>query len=256
MNRKLFVLLTIIILLLFILPGIVGLLCDWFWFQEIGFENIFTTILGAKIILGVILGLFTFSFIYINFRLAIHFTKGKPILVKLGEKGGEIDIGKHINKFGLVISAVLGFFTGLAGGSSWDTVLKYFNKTSFGTLDPIFHRDISFYFFDLPFWQWLVGFLFLIIFVSLIGAGLIYFFRGSFSFSRANPGSLRYSSEGKLMRVGIAKPVKIHLSVLVFFLFLVAAAKTYFIKIPSLLYSTTGPFTGASYTDIHATLPV
>jgi len=256
MNRKLFVLLTIIIFLLFILPGIVGLLCDWFWFQEIGFENIFTTILGAKIILGVILGLLTFSFIYINFRLAIHFTKGKPILVKLGEKGGEIDIGKHINKFGLVISAVLGFFTGLAGGSSWDTVLKYFNKTSFGILDPVFHRDISFYFFDLPFWQWLVGFLFWIIFVSLIGAGLIYFFRGSFSFSRANPGSLRYSSEGKLMRVGIAKPAKIHLSVLVFFLFLVAAAKTYFIKIPSLLYSTTGPFTGAAYTDIHATLPV
>lgn len=272
MSQKHFLLFVAIILLLFIVPsitGIVGLISDWFWFQEIGFENIFTTILGTKIILGVIIGLLTFSFIYINFRLATHFTKGKPILIKLDEKGGEIDIGKHINKFGLVISAVLGFFTGLAGGSSWDTVLKYFNKTSFGILDPVFQRDISFYFFDLPFWQWISGVLFWIIFVSLIGAGLIYFFRGSLSLpraylnfakqnlgGRANPEPLRYSNEGKLMRVGIAKPAKIHLSVLIFFLVLVAAATTYFIKIPSLLYSTTGPFTGASYTDLHATLPV
>ncbi len=33
------------------------------------------------------------------------------------------------------------------------------------------------------------------------------------------------------------------------------AAKTWFVKIPNLLYSTTGTFTGASFTDIHATLP-
>ena len=34
------------------------------------------------------------------------------------------------------------------------------------------------------------------------------------------------------------------------------AVKTYFIKIPALLYSTTGSFSGASFTDLHAVLPV
>ena len=256
MNKKHFILFIIVCFLFVVAPGAVGLICDWFWFQEIGFENIFTTILASKIILGAITGVFAFGFVYINFRLAACFAGNKPILVRLEEKGGEVDIGKYVNKFGLVISLIIGFFSGLVGGANWEVVLKYLNKTSFGDIDPIFHRDISFYFFDLPFWQWLVGFLSGIIFISLIAVCLIYFLRGGFPFSRKGSDPLHYSSEGKLMKSEIGQPVKIHLSILAAFFLLATAAKIYFIKIPGLLYSTTGPFTGASYADIHAVLPI
>ena len=53
----------------------------------------------------------------------------------------------------------------------------------------------------------------------------------------------------------IKKPAKAHLSILIAFLFLLTSFKIYAIRIPSLLYGSTGPFIGASFTDINAVLP-
>ena len=242
MNQGRFVLFALVFLLVMIIPNIIGLLTDWFWFEEIGFENIFTVILSTKIILGLGIGLITFILIYLNLKIASHFTQGRPILIRLEQRGAPVEIGQYINRFIPLFSLVLGVFIGLIGIANWQIVLQYLNPTSFEILDPIFNRDISFYFFTLPFLKMLIGFLFWIVVISLLGAGLIYFGRGVFSFfgRRAEP---------------IRLP-KIHLSLLVCFLFLILAVKTYFIQIPNLLYSLTGPFTGASYTDINATLPV
>jgi uncharacterized membrane protein (UPF0182 family) len=237
MIKKLLILI-IIFCFLFVVPSLVRLLTDWFWFQEIGFENIFTTILGAKIVLGLIVGLITFALIYLNLKIACRFTRGRPVQIDLEHRGTSIEIGQHLEKISLLFSLVIGFFTGLAGAANWSTLLKYLNPTSFGVLDPIFSRDISFYFFTLPFFKMVLGFLLWIIIFSLVGAALIYFSRGVLSFRQTE------------------RKYKNHLLLLLSSLFLALAVKTYFIKIPELLYSTTGPFTGASYTDLHATLPV
>lgn len=237
MNKRLLIL---IIIFFFIFLSLVDLITDWFWFQEIGFENIFTTILGTKIILGLVVGLITFGLIYLNLKIASRFTKDKPIWITLERRASpiDIDIGKYLEKITLFFSLVIGFFTGLAGAADWSTLLKYLNSTSFGILDPIFSRDISFYFFTLPFFKMVLGFLLWIIILSLIGSVLIYFGRRVLSLQR------------------MERKYKIHVLSLLSSLFLVLAFQTYFIKIPNLLYSTTGPFTGASFTDLHATLPV
>ncbi len=221
-------------------PTIIRLVTDWFWFKEIGFENIFTTILVTKIILAFVIGFIAFALIYLNLKIASRLTKNRPIPVQPGEKRGTeipLNIGEQIDNFLFPFSLVIGFLTGLVGTANWQTVLQYLNSTSFNILDPIFGRDISFYFFNLPFLQMVIGFLLWIIFISLIGSVLIYFSRGGYFFFKE-------------------KIPKIHISLLLFFLFLIFAVETYLIKIPNLLYSTTGPFTGASYTDIHATLPI
>src|SRR3990172_70387 len=49
---------SLALLTLFIAPNFLGLLTDWYWFQEIGFTTIFTTILISKIFL-----LFSFYFL-------------------------------------------------------------------------------------------------------------------------------------------------------------------------------------------------
>ncbi|MDD1463605.1 UPF0182 family protein, partial [Dolichospermum sp. ST_sed2] len=46
------------------------------------------------------------------------------------------------------------------------------------------------------------------------------------------------------------------LSLLFSLLFIIIAVKTYYVDIPSLVYSKKGSFIGASYTDVHITLPV
>jgi len=236
-------------LAVFITPSLFRLLTDWYWFQEIGFSNIFTTILGTKILLGLGIGILSTFIIYGNFWLAKQFISSKPLIVKLRQVGVEkLDLGKYIEKLVLPVSVILGFFTGLVWTGVWEIVLQYFNAVPFGASDPIFNRDISFYFFDLPFIQLLVGLGFWLLLTSLISAAVSYALRGSLS--------LRASEyRNGLISLFVEKPAKIHLSVIITLLFLLTAFKTYAVRIPSLLYSTTGPFIGASFTDINAQLP-
>ncbi len=259
MNRKKFLLL-IIFFVIFIGFGaffsLISLMTDWLWFKEIGFENVFTTILKAKIGLGLITGFITAALIYINLKIAFRLTRNKPILIKTRENPAPINLEKHINKLAILFSLIVGFFTGLAGSVSWEVFLKYLNSTSFGILDPIFNRDISFYFFTLPFLETVMGFLLWIVLISFMASVLIYFSKGEFAFLNQKLRPIRYSSEGKVIKEEIGRGPKTHILLMFSFLFLIIAIKTYFIKIPNLLYSHTGPFTGASFTDINASLPV
>ena len=256
MKKKYIILLVIIVFLVLVSSGIVRLITDWFWFQEIGFENIFTTILGTKIILGLIAGLTTLCLIYLNSRIASYFTKGRPISIQVDGKGTDLDIGKYLGKFILCLSLLFGLFTGLIMANYWEVLLKYLNAAPFNIADPIFSRDISFYFFALPFLKVLVGFLLWIIVISLICSALVYFSRGAFSLFSKKTSMLQYSSKGKPVRYKIEEKPRIHFLIILSPLFLLLAIQTYFIKIPNLVYSHTGPFMGASYTDIYATLPM
>jgi len=247
---------SLVFLAVFIVPGLFRLLTDWYWFKEIGFSNIFTTILAAKIFLGLAVGISTFFIIYGNLWLTRRLVTSRPLAVRVreGEHGEvvrikELDVEKYIGAFILPVSLILGFLTGLVGAGSWETVLKYFNAVPFDTLDPIFGRDIAFYFFNLPFIQFLVGIGLWIITVSLVSAAVSYALRGAIILRQSVLGA------GALKSLFIEKPAKAHLSVLASLLFALIAVQIYSIKIPSLLYSSTGPFTGASFADINAVLP-
>lgn len=249
-----------IFLAFFIVPGLLRLLTDWYWFGEIGFSNIFITIFGAKIFLGLGVGALTFFIIYGNLLLARRLVASKPLIIRLtkgeADQVRELDVGKYVNRLILPISLLFGFLTGLAGAGSWETVLKYFNAVPFGTVDPIFGRDIAFYFFDLPFIQFLIGMGFWIIGVSLIGIVVSYTLRGAITLRQPVSGLLAgKAGAGILKSLFIEKVAKTHISILVALLFVLISVKIYAVRIPSLLYGSTGQFTGVSFTDIHAVLP-
>ncbi len=233
-------------------PVLFRLLTDWYWFQEIGFSNIFTTILGAKIFLGLTVGILSFVSIYGNFWLARKLVAAKPLVFRPLEGIGaeKLDLEKHINAFALPVSLILGFFTGLVGAANWETVLKYFNAVPFGSQDPIFGRDIAFYFFTLPFVQFLLGLGFWLIIASFVGAAASYILRGAITLKQSA------SISGALKSLFLEKPARIHLSILIALFFVLTSFKIHLVRIPSLLYGATGPFTGASFTDIHAVLAV
>ncbi|MCP6720274.1 MAG: UPF0182 family protein [Patescibacteria group bacterium] len=253
----LYIIYGLIALVVFVvLPLFFRLLTDWYWFGEIGFSNIFTTILFSKILLGLAVGVLTFLVIYGNLRLAGRLVVSRPLVVRLreGAQGGaiqvkELDAARHVDRFILPVSLILGFFTGLIGASSWETVLRYFNAVPFNTFDPIFGRDIGFYFFDLPFIQLLVGLGFWLITISLIGVAASYALRGAITLRQPVPGMRALKS------LFMEKPAKAHLSILIALLFVLTSFKIYAIRIPSLLYSSTGSFIGANFTDINAVLP-
>lgn len=234
---------VVILVLLVIIPLVIRLSADWLWFSALGYTTIFSTILLTKLILGVVIGLVTFSIIYLNFYIAYRRTKDQPtVLNNLQLQRSGIDLSKIIYKLLLPISLAIGILTGTIGSSYWQVVQQFINRVSFNIADPIFGRDISFYFFTLPAIKMAIGFLFWIIIISIIGAALQYLVKGLLII--------------KDKRFQTARVAKNHLSVLLAIFFFGLAGHVYFNNMTSLLYSNTGPFTGANYTDIFARLPI
>ena len=238
----------------FILPRMLVLYTDWLWFEEIGFRQIFTTILAAKLAIGFASGALIFVLLYANVLIINRLTQNKPIMMQWEAEGTvqHVDITGHVKKFTLPILAVFGLFGGLFAGTQWQTVLQYLHQTPFNIQDPMLGRDIGFYVFSLPFIQLLVGLGFFVIFFSFLVAALLYFAKGVVFFKDR---SVLQAGVFKGLNFSIGQPAKIHLSILLAFWFALTALKTYFVRIPELLYSTTGPLFGASYTDVFAMLP-
>jgi len=242
-NRFLLSLIIVIVILVVVIPIAIGLATDWLWFSAQGYTTIFSTILLTKLILGIIVGLVAFGIIYLNFYLAYRRTKDQPVILNVQQiQRPGFDLSKIIYKLLLPVSLAIGFLTGMVGSSYWQVAQQFINGVSFNTVDPLFGRDISFYFFTLPFIKMAIGFLFWIIIVSIIGTGIQYLIKGLLIF------------KGKMVQT--AHKAKTHLSVLMAIFFIFLSAHLYFINMTGLLYSSTGPFTGANYTDIYARLPV
>lgn len=245
----------LILILFVVLPGLVALLVDWFWFKQLGYQGLFSTRLNAKILLGLGVGMISFVLIYINIRIASHVSRKSEKLNFLD--GVSIDISKYINKLILIVSLILGVFAGLAASAQWVKVLQYLNYTPFDTSDPIFNKNIGYYFFTIPFFKMMMGYLFLIIIASLIGCFAIYAIKGFVNIPKK---IIRLTSTPNQVidnyNFVTNQAAKFHLSILGVIIFLLLALQTHFISIPELTYSASELFVGAGYTDIHANLPI
>src|SRR4051794_284672 len=134
------------------------------------------------------------------------------------------------------ILAVLGAAGALAG--SWETILLWQNRVPFSATgasvtDPIFHRDISFFLFELPFLRLLQSFIVGILLTSLI----------------VTVG--RYLLTAVARGLAMTNAVRVHVAVLGALL-LLAVALGYQLDKLELAYSGRGVGTGVGYTDANA----
>jgi hypothetical protein len=231
-----------VIAIFFLLPGIVALYADWLWFQEVGYQVIFAKTLMTKLALGLIGGVLVFVFFYGNLRLAAQFSEARARVVRLDEEQVvEINPGQVIGRLALPVSVLIGVLAGLSIAGQWFTWLQYRYALPVGEADPIFHRDLGFYFFTLPLLEFVGNGGLMLVMLTIIATAIFYGLRGAVSADR----------QGVLMD----RAAKVHLSVLGSVMFLLLAFKAYLGR-PGLLYSTRGPMAGASYTDIEAALPM
>ena len=73
---------------------------------------------------------------------------------------------------------MIGLIAGGSAAGQWRLWLQFANATSFHTKDPQFHKDVSFYAFDLPWYRFLLGFGFAAVVLSLIAAALVHYLYG------------------------------------------------------------------------------
>jgi len=226
---------------LVVVPWLASFATDWLWFREIGFQSVFATSLIWRIGLFLIGGLFAFGYIYGNVRLARGTGTGFPVLYVNRGDGVSVDVSRMLTRLFLPGALVLAFLTAVSAGASWLVVLKGFNGVPIGTRDPLFGRDISFYLFRLPLISGVLGTLITLTFLSIVAVAVMYWMRNDITLPPR-----RASAKPRAAR---------HLGALLVVLFVLLGLRLWIVDTASLLYSTTGPLLGASYTDVHVALP-
>lgn len=255
MSKGIKIMLTIIILSIITLLILIStgsqIYTDWLWFKNLDLSQTFNTMIFTNFYLRILVGLAFSSFLFIN----LYFTR-VPLLKYLSVKkndnveslfGGKNDNvlkwmdKKKLNYIYVFMSLILGFLFSSIGQDLWKIVLKYINQTPFNISDPIFSKDVGFYVFSLPFYNFVKEMGMVLVILTFIVVGIIYTLASGIS-------SLNE------MKFKLSSRAMAHISLLIA-LFLGLKAWGYRLNMYQLLYSARGVVLGAGYTDIHANLP-
>jgi len=235
------ILVAILFGLVTIIPTMVGLLTDWFWFREVGYQIVFTKGLTTRIGLFVLAGIIAYAFLALNVRLARSGPARVPVLWRVSPELPPVDIASHLMKVAVPLTFVLTFLFAMGATGDWMNFLQFIHRTQFGVADPVFGRDVGWYVFVLPAIASLLGTLRTLVMLTLFGVVVLYILRGKVTLPP--------------QRITFLSPADRHVAALLVAFLLITALQIWFVRIPELLYSTTGPLVGASYTDLHARYP-
>jgi len=235
------ILFLVILVTLSLFNGAIGLWMDWLWFEETGYPILFTKRLITQWSLTVIFGILFFVIVYANCRLARRLARNETRftpdnLIQLPQR-----LDGVFYKFLLGAIIFIAYMAGSWAGTKWNVYLAFQNAVSYGAADPIFSRDIGFYFFSLPLFRFIYHFGSVLLVFSTIASTVIYLVQGGIQVTR---NGLKMISSTRL-----------HLFSLVT-VFLAWLSVHYHLEKFNLLFSERGVVYGASYTDIHAQLPI
>ncbi len=227
---------------------LVDIYVDWAWFGEVGFRGVFTTVLWTRVIQFLVAAALLGGLLALNLVVAYRV---RPVFVPVA--GADDPVARYrtvvlarLRWFAIGIPAVVALVAGLSAQADWQTVQLFLNATPFGVTDPVFGNDIGFYVFELPFYRWLLDWVFVAIAVSFVAALVAHYLFGGIRLAGRNG--------------AIASATRAHLAVLAgsFVLF---KAVAYFFDRYELLFSDRkaaqggANFFGASYTDLNAAMP-
>ncbi|HQP31436.1 MAG TPA: UPF0182 family protein, partial [Deltaproteobacteria bacterium] len=154
----------------------VGLITDWFWFQEVGYEQVFSVTLKSQILVGLVFGALFFLILAVNLFVAIRLTDGIPVVYPDGVIPFPTQNlqSRPMKGLALGLSVVFALFAALQAAAQWDLFQRFVHSSPFGIDDPIFGRDIGFYVFKLPFFQQIHATLLTALVIAAMSAGFIY----------------------------------------------------------------------------------
>ena len=224
-----------------LVPWLVRFATDWLWFRQLGFTTVYLTSLTWHVILFLLGGVVSYAVLAGNIRLAVGRTGKAPALFAVRNAEASVDVSRLVMQLSRVAPLVIAFLIGISMAADWMTYVQAFHAARVGATDPIFGRDIGFYMFQLPALSGTLGIAILVVLLSLGAAGAVYVLRGKLPIGShhgpADPGA------------------EVHLASIAAALFLLVAVQLWIVRSAELLYSTTGPLVGASYTDVHVSLP-
>jgi uncharacterized membrane protein (UPF0182 family) len=216
-----------------------GVYADVLWYQQLGFVEVLATEWVSRLVLFVI-GFIAMALpVWISIQVAY---RTRPVYAKLNSQLDRYqEIFEPLRRLAMYgVPIVLGIFAGVSTASRWDSVLVWLNRTSFGTSDPQFGLDVGFYVFELPFYRSIVGFASAVVLLSgllVIATNYLY-------------GAIRVSGR----EVVISKAARIQIAITAG-VYLLLQAVSIWLDQYATVTEAGSLITGASYTDVNATIP-
>ncbi len=238
-----FIIIVVLALLFLGGPSLVRFYTDFLWFEEVGYQEVFLTIVRSQASLFTITFVIAVLWLVFNLRLALgSMREGRPIFTT--QQGIEVALPgrQQLRTIASAIAMILAGLIGLYASSQWETWVMWQKAVPFGQQDPILGYDIGFYLFTIPFLQLVRGIAQTLVIMAALGAGAIYalsgmVLTGPFSFLSMTPN------------------VRRHIALLAAVFFVLVAGGAWLGRF-ELLVHPAGLIYGASYADVHARMPI
>jgi len=166
-------------LLLILIPAFVfswlgrTIYTDYLWYSQLGFQDIFLTVLSTKIILFSVGFVFVFALVMANLFYVNKRTTGS---IEVPLPDDLIGVIRKLLLIGcIVVSAIVAVVLGSMIASKWEIFLRFSNAAEFGVTDPLYQNDLSFYLFELPIYSFLQGWVLLAVALTIVATGALAF---------------------------------------------------------------------------------
>ncbi|MFI5532786.1 UPF0182 family protein [Kitasatospora sp. NPDC051853] len=234
-----------VLFLLFVMFA--GLWTDWLWFKSLHYSSVFTSQLWTKVGLFAVFGLVMAVVVGVNVWLAHRL---RPPLAAMSVEQQSLDryrmgVAPYRKWLLIGISLLTGLVAGAAAAGQWRTWMLWTNQTPFGVKDSQFHLDVSFYAFELPWYEFLLGFAFSAVIVSLLAAALVHYLYGG----------LRLQGPGRKASPGAQGHLAVLLGVFVLLKAVAYWLDRYALAVKTGAYKGVDGWTGLRYVDANAFLP-
>lgn len=218
-----------------------GLVTDLWWFDSVGYRNVFVIQLVTKVLLFavgfVLTALAVWSSISLGHRLRPFVVPTTVAQQTLEQYRRAIEPLRRLGT--IIIPGILAVLAGAATLGAWPTYLLWRNGSDFGVKEPHFGIDVGFFVFDLPWWRFVVSFLTVVLMLALVAALLTHYVYGGLQLPGRGPST---------------RAAMVHIGALGALLALTRAA-AYWLDRYSLTTEDSALITGLTYTRDHAVLP-
>ena len=219
---------------------------NWLWFGSVGFRGVYATVLGTRIAQFLAVMVVFGSLLALTVTMAY---RARPMFAPVAGSGAALAryrtlVMRNPRAVAVGVSLGVALLAGLAAQGDWRTTQLFLHSTPFGTPDPVFDMDVSFYAFRLPFYRWVLGWLFVAIVLCFVASLITHYLFGGVQLT------------GSAVQASL--PARAQLA-FVAGLFVLLKAAAYWLDRYSMLLSSAedngGVFSGASYTDLNAVIP-
>ncbi len=236
--------LACLVVVLVVVQGLAGFYTNFLWFHWTGLGTVWRTVIATKVVLAAVFIAAAFALASTSFWLVDKIApramflapEPSPDLVRRYQAV----VGPRVRLVRNAVAFLVALALGSGASAQWQHWILFEHAVPFGRLDPLFHRDASFFVFRLPFLAFLVDWVLVALLVTVLLSAVGHFLNGA----------IRLQGSPRIEPRALA-----HLSLLLGLMALVRAWAYYYVDRFALDLSSNGVVNGASYTDVHVRLP-